>query len=321
MDPSIYDPEPVYKRASQINLLAHARTVFLLLVAVMLFVVIVLLGVMVGRKDASVSHAVQHVFSRIDGEQMPSVPRSYASGEEPTLVVIVGDSWAAGLGVADTSQDAWWQHLNMLTVRSTNTTARLADLPVLLQRVRLPSALQSQRVALVVQCGWNDLAETGRLPDMRRASAAIAGWLSAAVGKAAWSGVYWLDYPDVSAGTGYTEVQCAAPLDNVYNRPATARPWIDLLDMFSEAVQTRAVSQGWAWVPLRRTLQHVGGAQDTSAVAHERHRPVDVHGRHVGSPLPPAFDRHCDAMNVQGQRYQGDLVAAFLRNQEYFVVG
>lgn len=342
------EEEVVHSRAASIF---GSRLVYVLLsvlVAALLITCVVLVGVMVGRRDPDISAAVRHLFVHVEAERRPVLPQHYPGTDHshrvpPDLMLVVGDAWAGGAaGVSDVASDSWWaqmrmRHLPAITViRATNATAGVDDVPALIAQLKLPTTLQGRRVALVVQCGWNDVVRaqtTGQLDALDvhalvgRMVDSIAGALDAqtAFSHAAGLYVYLLDYPDPSAGTGFTDLACAPPLSAVYNHAGPVDAHLRALEMLSRALLVAAHEHDYAFVPLRLALHNVGASGVIRSMAPAggsgKSAPVGVTGQRLPEPPPAAFDKHCDAMSAAGQGYQGDLVAAYVQNERYFIVG
>ncbi len=280
--PSLWDPEPITQRARSFVSSRTVATVFQLLVALMLVVAITLLGVMVGRRDPDLSHAVKHLFVRVDSERLPLLPHHYAR-QVPDVMIVVGDAWAAGLGVSNTADDAWWAQLHarqlpeMAVIRSTNATARAMDMHLLVTQLALPSTLQSRHVAVVVQCGWNDIvaAQTIDNLDIHEMADALVGsvrtLVARSLSRAASVAVYIIDYADPSAGTGFTGIECEPPLNRIYNHAAIVDTHLRALDMYTQALLAAARNSGYAFVPLRSTLRAVGSAEAMHTVSRLNH--------------------------------------------------
>lgn len=330
----------LHTRATSIVTSRVVRVAITAVAAAMLLAAVVLVGVMVHRQDPDVSAAVRHLFVRVDSERLPVLPADYPGTSRsrrvpPDTLLIVGDAWAGGLGVTSTADDAWWAQLrarhlpDVTVVRSINASARMGDLAAQLSAQTLPASLQGRRVALIVQLGWNDvIADTAGVFDYRAAIGALGQTLVDSIKAAPFLqraisvSVYVLDYPDASAGTGFTRMQCAPPLDRVYNHPAAAAVHLRALDMLSAGLLAEAHSRGFAFVPVRQTLATVGASGALRASANAVHAlPADVAGTRLPSPPPPGFDRYCDTMSAAGQGYQADLLAAYLLNTAYFTVG
>lgn len=340
-DAGIWIPEDVGGKARAVVSSRYIAAFLSLLLAVMLLVIIVLLGVMVGRRDPDVAHAVRHLFVRVDSERLPMLPVHYpGTGTRytpPELMVVLGDGWAGGLGVDSTADDSWWaqlreRHLPQLAiVRATNATARTGDIAAQGRRLSLPPTMQGRSVAVVVQCGWNDIVQAqteNRLDTLdihtladQMVVAVRALVAQPAFQRAASVAVYLVDYPDASAGTGFTGLACEAPLDRIYNHATAVDAHLRALDMYSQALLGAAHNEGFAFVPLRATLRNVGSPEAMHTVARLDHAPVGVDGRRVSSPPPAAFTTKCGLMSSDGQRYQCDLVAAHFTNDAYFIVG
>lgn len=331
-----WTPEAIPDKARSILNGRVVYVLFQLLIATMLFVVIVLVGVMVGRRDSSVTNAVRHLFVRVDSERLPLLPANYPR-TAPDLVIILGDAWAAGLGADDIADDSWWAQLrtrwlaDVTFARATNATARAADVGALATRLVLPSSLQGLRVAVVVQCGWNDIVgaqESGALEwlDVRTLAEQVTSAVRTLVHqtlfqRASSVAVYVLDYSDASAGTGFTDLTCESPLDSIYNHAGAVDLHLRALNMFSQALLGASHAEGFAFVPLRATLAAVGSPESMHSTARLNHRPVGVDGKHLPeSPPPAAFTRQCGLMSESGQQFQADLVAAHLLNRPYFIV-
>lgn len=312
--------------------------IVLLITAVIGLVALILIGVMLGRRDPDLSAAVRHLFVEVDSERAPVLPDHYPT-RAPSVLLVVGDEWAAGAGADNPAVNSWWALLRahprlqpLSVMRVTNTTAQASNIVELTNEVVLPRSMQGARVAIVVQCGWNDLinAQTnGSLDELDLHAMADHVVESAStlaqrirLQKAASTAVYILDYPDASAGTGFTGMSCEAPLNRIYNRAAPVDVHLRALDMYSQALLGAANNHNFVFVPLRATLSAVGTAEAMHSVARLDHRAVDVTGAKLASvPGPPAFDLYCGLMNAIGQGYQAALVAAHLLNEAYFIVG
>lgn len=332
----MYAKEEIPARARSIITGRLVLVVLSALMFVMLIVVLILVGIMVGRRDTSVSNAVRHLFVRVDSQRLPVLPSDYPQ-RDADLLLIVGDGWAGGLGVEDTADNSWWAQMRTLyfpdiaVVRAVNSSARAADVGYLSTRLSLPSTVQGMTVAIVVQCGWNDIVAAqvaGQLDALdlhamadQIAAAAKALTKQASLSRASRVSVYLVDYADASAGTGFTGMDCEAPLNTIYNHAISVSGHLRALDMFSQALLGAAHNEGFAFVPLRATLAAVGAPESMHATARVDHRPVGVDGKHLpSSPPPAAFTTRCGLMSDSGQHYQADLVAAHILNQPYFIV-
>lgn len=311
-----------------------------LIVIILSVVMIIIVGVMLGRTNPDISNAVRRLFIQVDSEREPVLPVHYPSTSShykiPDVMIVIGDGWAGGLGVSDTASHSWWAQLvsrsftDLLVIRSTNSTAMAADISDLWARMVLPIVLSNHHIAIVVQCGWNDIVHaqnTDRLDQLNinAMASSVVGAIGAIVtgplSKAASVSVYILDYPDVTAETGLTSLVCEFPLDRIYNHAGPVDVHLRALNMYSQALMISSHKAGYAFVPLRDTLHLIGSAETMRASQHVNHEPIGVDGHHLPTPIPAAFDTHCGLMGVAGQQYQADLVAAYFSNKAYFIVG
>lgn len=321
--------------ASTIMQTNHATVIVGFFVAILLVVLVVLVGVMLGRRDSSVSNAVHHLLGHSD-QQNPALPSGYPNTRHNTrdidTLIVLGDQWAAGVGAADRASQSWAVKLRdrhchgaailRMAQDQSVTTYSIVDQLNPLEPLTTGLRMQHKNVAVIVQAGWNDIvAAQGNDSAIdfddtsERLTSFALGVASNYTGRAATAAVYMVDYPDPTAGTGYTPIKCEKPLNRVYNHPQASLWHLRALDMWSEALYSACVRHGVAFVPLRDTLRRIGSVQ---IEADKMHTLNDVQGRHLSrndNPLP--FDTRCGSLNAVGQSYQADLVGAYINNEPY----
>jgi len=316
-------------RAGVIVTSNFASVVIYMFIASAIVAVLVLLGIMVGRGDANIENAVHHVFRNTDSEHVPLLPEHYyREPARPDVLVVAGDAWAANTGDTAWTAQLVARHLHgstlvrLATANATSATV-LAQLSALRTRVSSAAGFSGHTVAVLVQVGWNDLLSMTANPQVlaqRAVAFAQAMVLNITDLGATSAAAYIVDYPDVSAGTGYTAVPCASPLDAVYNNASAVSAWLAALTMYSEALRVECIRQAVAFVPLRQVLSRLGA----SPVAAASRTAVDVQGRRLARLSAAAvlpFTAQCDALGPAGQIYQCDLVAAFIQRRSYWTVG
>ena len=320
-------------RAAVVMQTNRATVIIYIMVAMILVTVLVLTGVMVGRRDSSVSNAVHHLLGR-SGQEEPVLPETYPNTRHNAMtidtVIVLGDQWAAGMGTQDRATQAWTVRLKerymphatvVRLAQEGDVTTKTVDTQLdQLAPITSGIRMHDKRIALFIQCGWNDIVaaqDNDSAIDFDAAADRLAllaiSVIANLTARAAVSAVYMIDYPDASAGTGYTPIACEPPLSTIYNHPRQAAWHIHALDMWSDALTMACDRHGFAFVPLRETMRHIGSMPVSDV--------TDVRGRRLGKHefvLP--FTDHCGLMNAVGQSYQADLAGAYVLNERYFQV-
>lgn len=327
------------ERASSIMQTNHATVIIVLMASVLLVTLVVLVGVMLGRRDASVSNAVDHLLGRAD-QHDPALPDGYPNTRHNVrtidTLIVLGDQWAAGVGTPDRSTMSWavrlrdrhCPHATVVRIAQDQgvTTQTIGEQLAVLEPMAAGVRLQLKHVALLVQAGWNDIVAAQGDDDaldvdatadrLARFARDVAANYTA---RAASTAVYIIDYPDASAGTGYTPIQCEPELARIYNRPRAAAWHITALNMWTEALRAACQRYELAFVPLRDTLRNIGSVPVDDTYLHTM---TDVQGHalhNIDNPLP--FDSRCGSLNAVGQVYQADVIGAFINNVPYHHVG
>jgi len=319
------------RRASRLGDSNRVCVIFSGVALVFGVIAIALLITLVVKSPHGVGAEVMRTFGAGAARHYPQLPQGYPNTARnkrviPGNVVIFGDQWALGEGDTPWFQQMQDDHFpasTMITAAlSEATVASLAHQADDLMQ-RFPRGIPGIGTAVIVQVGANDLF-VNDTADTARAVLAAARRL--VLNMTLFTGsprpsLYLIDYPDPSAHTGFCAVSCGAPLDAIYNFPdiETTFNYIHTFDLFSAALQTLAIQANVAFVPLRAALHKVGTAPITANLAN--HDPIDTRGNSLPLGMSGVPFSSCDGLNDVGQRYQSDIVAAFLTNDVYYEVG
>ncbi len=314
---------------------------------ILLFILVVLLIVALTRQTDEIDgdekrlHRTKHLSAEIIGYgTRPMLPLYYTNmlQQHFDLVIVAGDSSAAGHGVLGRDTDSWIAALGGLI--TTHLSKNAPQIIVLAKDYSNINGLQAQlqslatvrypggipgRVAIVVQSGAEDVISCadGTGPQCNSAAdvagrlvQTIYGVLSAKNNSHMFLDhqpqVYLLDYPDATTGTGYIapgQLSCKVGL-NIH---------FDAFNLFSVALGAHAKLVSYVHIPLRYVLARHGAQrsmvlEQTDSVM-DKH---DVFGNTLQNGALEYMFADCFFLGEDGQRYQAQLVWAYLSLTNYY---